>query len=108
LAEFPLPSDTDTLIQFFEFHGIEDIDDFMSFDATDLKQKYSDLSNAPDTLLAVSTVIIKKFLLFNPGQDYDSDPFPIYFSLTHIILTILWRTQTIQRFENHPKSSSVD
>jgi hypothetical protein len=34
----------------------------MSFDATDFKQKYSDITNAPDTRLALSTVLIKKRL----------------------------------------------
>jgi hypothetical protein len=48
LTEFVLPTDTDTMLQFFEYHGIQQIDDFMSFDATDFKQKYSDLTNAPN------------------------------------------------------------
>jgi hypothetical protein len=110
LAEYVLPTDTATLLQFFKYHGIEDNNDFMSFDETDFKKKYSDLSNAPYTLLALSTVLIEKLLALKTWyvaqmQDYDSDPFPIYYSLTHDILNTWRRTQTVQQFDTRSTSS---
>jgi hypothetical protein len=38
LTEHVLTTNTNTLLQFFEFHGIEEIDDFMSFDEIDLNK----------------------------------------------------------------------
>jgi hypothetical protein len=77
----------DTLLQFFEYHGIEDIEDFMPFEATYFKQKYSDLTITPDTLLALSTVLFKKRLAVQScyalqSQDCDGEPSPIFHSLT--------------------------
>ena len=62
MVEFVFPQDTDTtLLSFFEFHGIEDFDDFMSFEEIDFDKAYSNLDN-PDTLLSLSTSLIKKLL----------------------------------------------
>jgi hypothetical protein len=50
MVEFVFPEDTDTLLSYFEFYGIEDFDDFTSFKEVDFEKTYSDHSK-PDTLL---------------------------------------------------------
>jgi hypothetical protein len=111
-AEIVLPTDTYILLQFFEFHVIEEIDYFMSFDTTDFKQKFGDLTNAPDTLLALPTVLIKKLLAVQSwyalqSQDCDGDPSPNLKCLTQESFNIWRGTLTIQRFETRPQFFSV-
>ena len=60
LVEFVFPKETDILLSFFEYNGIEDFDDFMSFDEVDLNQPYSTLSN-PETLLKKLLFTIDKW-----------------------------------------------
>jgi hypothetical protein len=67
LVEFVFPKETDILLSFFKYIGIEDFDDFMSFNEEDLNQPYSTLSN-PDTLLSLSPALIKKLLLCSTGM----------------------------------------
>jgi hypothetical protein len=61
MVECVFPQDKDTLLSFFEIHGMEDFDDFMSFKEIDFDKIYSELSK-PDTLLSLSTSLIKKLL----------------------------------------------
>jgi hypothetical protein len=95
------PQDTDTLLSFFEFHGIEDFDDFMSFEEVDFDKHYSYLSN-PDMLLSLSTSLIKKLLSVQSWyaymlQDVDSDPVIVVYSLTPKVLSTWRRNQVVQR-----------
>jgi hypothetical protein len=81
LVEFVFPKETDILLSFFEYNGIEDFDDFMSFNEEDLNQPYSTLSN-PDTLLSLSPALIKKLLSVQSWYGYmlQDDPTIIVYS----------------------------
>jgi hypothetical protein len=101
MVEFVFPQDTDILLSFFEFHGIEDFDDFMSFDEIDFDKTYSELSK-PDILLPLSTSLIKKLLSMQSWyaymlQDDDNDPVIVVYSLTPKVLSTWRRNQVVQQ-----------
>jgi len=101
LLEVVLTSDTDTLLSFFEYHGIEDLHDFMSFNIDDFGNSYSTLDN-PDTHLSLSTSLIKKLLSVQSWyvlqlQESNDDPLVIFHSLTVSVLQSWRNLQAIQR-----------
>jgi hypothetical protein len=61
LVKYVFRKDTDILLSSFEYNGIEAFEDFMSFDPVDVNQPYSTLEK-PDTLLSLSSSLIKKLL----------------------------------------------
>jgi hypothetical protein len=66
LVECVFPNNQDILSSFFEYTGIENFEDFMSFDVVDFNQPYRTLENA-NTLLLLSSSLIKNFFLSSPG-----------------------------------------
>jgi hypothetical protein len=109
LTEHVLTTDTDTLLQFVEYHGINDIDDFKSFDELDFIKDYSVID--PPSNRAFSSISIKKLLAVQTRygtrlQDYNGDPFLIYYSLTTASLTSWRRTTTTQQFAQQTSSVS--
>jgi hypothetical protein len=69
LIEFVFPKDQDILLSFFEYNGIEDFEDVMSFDKVDFNQPYSTLDK-PDTLLSLSFSLLKKLLSVQSWYGY--------------------------------------
>jgi len=110
LLEHVLTSDTDTLISFFEYHGIEDINDFMSFNVEDFGNSYSTLEN-PTAHLSLSTTLIKKLLSVQSWyvsqlQGKDSATIAIFYSLTPDILNSWRNIQVLSRFSVEPPKST--
>jgi hypothetical protein len=108
LVEFVFPKETDILLSFFEYNGIEDFDDFISSNEENLNQPYSTLST-PDTILSLSPALIKNLLSVQSWygymlQDDDNDPITIVFSLTTTILSNWQRNQVVQRFSTNSSS----
>ena len=111
MVEFVFPKETDVLIDFFDYNGVEDFDDFMSFDEVDLSKTYSKLSN-PDTLLSLPPALIKKLLSVQSWygymlQDDNNDPIIIVYSLTASYLNTWRRNQVVQRFSTDSSSSET-
>ena len=111
LLEHVLTSDTDTLISFFEYHGIEDINDFMSFSVEDFGNPYSTLDN-PTALLSLSTSLIKKLLSVQSWyvsklQESGGATFTIFYSLTQDTLTAWRNAQMLTRFSIEPTAPST-
>jgi hypothetical protein len=101
MVELVFPQDTDTLLSFFEFYGIEDFDDFMSFEEVEFDKHYNNLSN-PDMLLSLSTSLINKLLSVQSWYAYmlqydDNDPVNVVYSLTTKVLSTWRRNQVEQR-----------
>jgi hypothetical protein len=97
-----LTSDTDTLISFFEYHGIEDINDFMSFSVEVFGNPYSTLDN-PTVLLSLSTSLIKKLLseqswYVSKLQEPGGATISIFYSLTPDLLNSWRNIQVLTRF----------
>ena len=90
LIENVFSTDTDALLAFFEYHGVEDINDFMYFTVVDFGNSYSTLES-PTTLLSLSTSLIKKLVSVQSWyvkqlEESNDDDFVIFYSLTTEIL----------------------
>jgi hypothetical protein len=79
-------ADSNSLVIFFEYHGISDINDFMSFTEIDFNSFYMSLDN-PETQLSLSIGLIKKLLSVQSWYvsrlaESDDNPLDIIYSLT--------------------------
>jgi hypothetical protein len=94
-SEGELDKDQDILFSFFEYNGIEDFKDFMSFDKVDFNQPYSTLDE-PDTLLSLF-LSVKSWYGYML-QDATNDPVKDVYSLNVSTLNT-WRSNEVaQRF----------
>jgi hypothetical protein len=94
-------ADSDSLLSFFEYHGISDINDFMSFTEVDFNSLYRSLDD-PETQLSLSIGLIKKLLSVQSWYvsrlaDSDDNPLDIIYSLTPELLSSWRNLQVLQR-----------
>ena len=104
LLEQVLPQDTDTLLSFFEYNGIEDIDDFMSFSDVDFDKSYSTIED-PTISQRLSPILIKKLMSVQSWYgscvtESEENNLVIFYSLTPMLLNSWRRKQVRVRFSN--------